>query len=62
VDVRGEKRWQLNSQGAYLAVVLEVLNATLHEEILSQSCNAYTGRSEEIGPVTIPSLGLEIAF
>ncbi len=52
VDVRLEKRWELG-QTTWLAVVAEMLNATLHKETISGT---------EIGPVSIPSLGLEGAF
>ncbi len=52
VDARLEKRWDYGSQ-RHLSFVLEWLNASLQEE---------TVKGEEIGPVTIPSLGLEGAF
>jgi hypothetical protein len=52
VDIRLEKRWNL-SKTAWWAFVFEVLNTTLHKETL-------LGRS--IGPVTIPSIGLEAGF
>ena len=61
-DVRLEKRWRLNDAGAWWALVLEVLNTTLHEEALGKSCNAYVCREDTVGPVTIPSLGLEAMF
>ena len=44
------------------ALVLEVLNTTLHKEVISRSCSAYVCRDQEIGPVTIPSIGVEGAF
>lgn len=62
VDVRAEKRWQLGDRGAYWAIVLEVLNTTLEREALGKSCNAYTCVEDEVGPVTIPSLGVEVFF
>jgi TonB family protein len=52
VDIRLEKRWTL-SKTAWWSFVAEIMNATLHKEILM-------GRS--IGPVTIPSVGLEAGF
>jgi TonB family protein len=52
LDVRLEKRWQLGRTG-WLAFVAEMLNATFHKETVSD---------EEIGPVTIPSVGLEGGF
>ncbi len=62
LDVRAEKRWQFGERGAYWAIVLEVLNATLEKEALGKSCNAYTCKEDEVGPLTIPSLGVEVAF
>jgi TonB dependent receptor/TonB-dependent Receptor Plug Domain/Gram-negative bacterial TonB protein C-terminal len=62
LDVRAEKRWNIGSNGAYWALVLEVLNATLHTEVLAKSCNAYVCREDEVGPVAVPSLGLEASF
>lgn len=52
VDFRLEKRWTL-SKTRWVSFVAEMLNATLHKEIVS-------GR--EIGPISIPSLGLEGGF
>jgi hypothetical protein len=52
VDVRLEKRWML-AETAWIAFVAEVMNATLNTE---------TVLGEEIGPVTIPSLGVEGGF
>jgi TonB family protein len=62
LDVRLEKRWRLNDAGAFWAIVLEVLNTTLNEEALGKSCSAYVCREDSIGPVTIPSLGLDAMF
>lgn len=62
VDVRGEKRWMLGQSGAWCAVVLEMLNSTLQKEALSSSCYAYGCKDEEIGPVVLPSVGVEAAF
>ncbi|MGZ3416919.1 MAG: TonB-dependent receptor plug domain-containing protein [Polyangiales bacterium] len=52
LDVRLEKRWNFGSS-TWLSVVAEMLNATLHKETIS---------GQEIGPVSIPSIGLEGAF
>lgn len=62
LDVRGEKRWQIGDNGAYWAIVLEVLNTTLKKEVLGMSCNAYECEEDEVGPLTIPSLGVEVVF
>jgi hypothetical protein len=52
LDVRLEKRWQLGKT-AWISFVAECLNVTLSKETLG---------TREIGPVTIPSLGLEAGF
>jgi TonB family protein len=52
LDLRLEKRWNL-TKTAWLSFVAEVLNATLHTEVL---------QGQTIGPVTIPSIGVEGAF
>jgi hypothetical protein len=52
IDLRLEKRWRL-SPSAWIAFVAELMNATLRTE---------TVLAEEIGPVTVPSLGLEGGF
>jgi TonB family protein len=62
VDTRGEKRWTIGNSGAYLAVVLEVLNATLNDEVVSSRCYAYGCREERLGPITLPSIGVEGAY
>jgi len=52
VDVRVEKRWAL-SETAWLAFVAEGLNVTFSKEMIGD---------EEIGPITVPNLGLEGGF
>jgi hypothetical protein len=59
IDVRVEKRWRLDDSGAWLG--LEVLNTTLHRA-LGKSCSAYVCREDTVGPLTIPSLGLDAMF
>jgi hypothetical protein len=51
-DLRFEKRW-VYSPTAWLAFVAEFLNATLHKEVIL---------GQSIGPVAIPSFGLEGSF
>ena len=48
-DVRLEKKWTLRGS-RWLSLVAEMMNVTLHKETL---------QGQEIGPVSIPSLGLE---
>jgi hypothetical protein len=52
LDLRLEKRWKVGKSG-WLAFVAEVLNATLNKEVV---------QTQTIGPVTIPSIGLEGGF
>lgn len=61
LDVRIEKRWPLGEDG-FWALVAEVQNSTLRRETLERSCYAYGCESERIGPVTVPSLGVEAQF
>ncbi|HSN99758.1 MAG TPA: TonB-dependent receptor [Candidatus Nanopelagicales bacterium] len=49
IDARVEKKWTF-SETMWLSFVIEMLNATFNKETVS---------GEEIGPVTIPSIGLE---
>lgn len=49
IDARLEKKWVFGKR-ASVAVVFEVLNATLHKEDVN---------GQEIGPITVPSLGVE---
>jgi TonB family protein len=61
LDVRLEKRWHIGKTG-WLAVVLEGLNATATKETFAVNCDVNGCTPEEIGPVTIPSLGVEGGF
>jgi len=72
-DMRLEKKWRIGDSG-WISFVVEALNATLQKEIVSESCNSFpdgmnqggprtrTCHYEEIGPVTVPSLGVEGGF
>jgi TonB family protein len=61
LDLRLEKRWRLGERGT-IALVFEVLNATLNKEVVDVSCYDGQCENEEIGPVTIPSIGVEATF
>jgi TonB family protein len=52
IDWRVEKRWNLKGTG-WISLVFEMLNATFHKETVGNT---------EIGPVTIPSIGVEAGF
>ncbi len=60
-DLRLEKRWQLG-RTTWLSVVAEWMNATLSKEAIATQCTLSGCESRTIGPVTIPSLGLEGGF
>lgn len=61
IDLRLEKRWRLGQHG-YWAFVAEILNATFNKETVSVSCTGPSCQIQKIGPVTIPSIGLEAEF
>lgn len=61
VDVRLEKRWRLGQRG-YWAFVFEVLNATLSKEVVDVNCDGNSCEEDEIGPITIPSVGVEAVW
>jgi TonB family protein len=52
LDLRLEKRWRLGEK-TWMSFVAEVMNTTLSRENFGD---------QEIGPITIPSLGLEAGF
>jgi TonB family protein len=66
IDARLEKRWRLGESRS-IAMVLEGLNVTLRKEAVGVTCKG-TARLEDdcavdwVGPVTIPSLGVEALF
>lgn len=60
-DLRLEKRWQFRRE-VWLSFVAEWMNATLSKEAVSTRCTLSGCEYQEIGPVTIPSVGLEGGF
>ncbi len=64
-DFRVEKRWTFAKTG-FVALVAEWLNATLRKEALTIDCDRRGSLTrctpDEIGPITIPSLGVEGGF
>jgi hypothetical protein len=60
-DVRLEKRWTV-AKRYFVALVLEVQNVMLAKETLQEQCVAGACKPVRIGPVTIPSVGLEAGF
>jgi TonB family protein len=67
VDVRLEKRWRLAREG-FVAVIAEVQNVTLNKEVtpLGLDCKGTDTMTQckhaSIGPLTLPSLGVEASF
>jgi TonB family protein len=66
LDVRGEKRWPLGEH-AWIAATAELMNATLAQEVTSRTCTTPVGAAtvcaeDRVGPVTLPSIGVEAAF
>jgi hypothetical protein len=64
IDVRLEKRWRLGAHGQ-IAVVLEGLNVTFNKEAIAAQCQFKPAPSldqctpQTIGPVSVPSIGIE---
>lgn len=59
LDVRIEKRWDIRSRG-WITLSAEVANATANKETIGLKCNSqFDCKPTIIGPVIIPSLGLE---
>lgn len=61
LDLRLEKRWQL-SRKVWLSFIAEWMNATLSKEAISTTCTLNGCQTQTIGPITIPSLGIEGGF
>ncbi len=71
IDLRLEKRWPF-ADGRYVSFITEIQNATLHKEVtpLGLDCmgmqdqNGGTNdcKHNAIGPLTLPSVGVEAAF
>ena len=61
VDLRLEKRWTFG-EARWLALTFEVMNATFQKETLNTRCDTTGCRPVTIGPITLPSVGLEGGF
>lgn len=64
LDLRIEKRWDWRKTG-YISLVLEGLNVTAGKEVVGRSCGldaAGQCRNDAIGPITVPSIGVEGAL
>lgn len=59
IDARAEKRWTIGQRG-YISLVLEMLNTTLAKEPNGVVCTTVSSCGvNAIGPVTMPSIGVE---
>ncbi len=75
IDARLEKKWRVGQSG-WVSFVIEGLNVTLQKEIVSESCSVSivgvganqpptrttTCRYDDIGPIAVPSIGVEGGF
>jgi TonB family protein len=61
LDLRLEKRWRLGHT-AWISLVTEWLNATLSKEEVGTSCTLQGCQATTVGPITIPSIGVEGGF
>ncbi|MEO8901192.1 MAG: TonB-dependent receptor plug domain-containing protein [Polyangiaceae bacterium] len=62
LDVKLQKRWYIKAPSVWWGVVFEVLNTTLNKETVSGDCAGSLCTYQSIGPVTVPSIGVEGAF
>jgi hypothetical protein len=63
IDLRAAKRWSVGSR-AWLATVVEFFDATLNEEAVDFQCDVAQWRctARKVGPIALPSIGLEGGF
>jgi len=62
IDFKLEKRWYIRKPDRWFGFNIEVLNTTLNKEQLTGSCNAFSCKYDEIGPVTVPAIAFEGAY
>lgn len=60
LDLRAEKRWALGDR-SWLSLVAEIFNATLSKEAVDLKCSALETNCAQrfLGPITLPSVGIE---
>src|ERR1019366_3125900 len=61
LDVRLEKRWPLGRK-SWISFVAEWMNVTLSKEQIGTSCTLQGCQATTVGPITIPSIGIEGGF
>jgi TonB family protein len=62
LDLRLEKRWNVGRGGGHMSLVIETLNTTLNKEVLGYDCGGTTCTPNAVGPIAIPSVGVEGGF
>jgi hypothetical protein len=61
LDLRLEKKWIMRNR-RWISFVAECLNATLSKEAVGTNCTLNGCQETKVGPITIPSLGVEGGF
>jgi TonB family protein len=61
LDLRVEKRWRLGAHG-YWGVTAEVINATASTEVVGRQCSVVKCTQSAVGPLVLPSIGVEAGF
>lgn len=61
LDLRAEKRFRIGKT-SWFSVVAEWMNATLNKEAVATTCSLRGCEAQLVGPITIPSLGIEGGF
>jgi hypothetical protein len=63
IDLRAEKRWTLGGR-RWVAAVAEFFDATLNREAIDFRCHvvSWTCTAERVGPIALPSIGVEGGF
>ncbi len=61
LDLRLEKRWPLGPR-AFISAIAEWMNVTLSKEAVATTCTLQGCQTQTVGPITIPSLGIEGGF
>ncbi|HEY3234425.1 MAG TPA: hypothetical protein VGJ84_06895 [Polyangiaceae bacterium] len=61
IDLKIVKHWRLATH-AFWGVSAELINATFSKEVIRLECNPGGCNEGEVGPITIPSVGVEAAF
>jgi hypothetical protein len=61
LDLRAEKRWVISSR-YWFSAVAELMNATFSQEITERSCNPVRCTEQRVGPIVMPSIGVEAHF